>query len=227
MTREAGEARRRQTDVQAAIDAASARADEATAALDAARAGARRADEERLAAMAAVEHLIGERERVAADLALVAAIEEEPVPEAKQGSDIAALQASAREAREAREVAEAERDAARSAWEAAVRVADEDDALATDRRAAVARHAERTEQLQRAVVRIGRERAVIGESIRAAPRPWLRPGMPNRRRGSAGPPPTRPGSRRGRRSLTLNVGSAGEPGGWRSSTANSSRSWPT
>jgi chromosome segregation protein len=168
MTREAGEARRRQADVQAAFDAASARADEATAALDAARAGARHADEERLAAMAAVEHLIGERERVAADLALVAAIEEEPVREAKQGSDVAALEASAREAREAREVAEADRDAARSAWEAAVRIADEHDALATDRRATAARHAERTEQLQRAVVRIGRERAVIGESIRAA-----------------------------------------------------------
>jgi chromosome segregation protein len=47
-------------------------------------------------------------------------------------------------------------------------MADEQDAAATDQRASVARHAERADQLQRALVRIGSERAVIGESIREA-----------------------------------------------------------
>ncbi len=64
--------------------------------------------------------------------------------------------------------ADAERDAAREAWQQAVQAADEQDAAAGDRRASAARIAERGEQLERAIARSTSERDALANGIREA-----------------------------------------------------------
>jgi chromosome segregation protein len=167
LEREVNEARGRLAKVGAELEAAEARATEAAVAVEAARGAWRRAEEERVAVSASVEHLVAERDRLTAQLEAIPAADAVP-PDAGRGPEVGALEAAAAEARVAREAADADRDAARQAWEAAVHVADEHDIAATDRRAGAARHAERVDQLQRALARIGSERAVLGESIREA-----------------------------------------------------------
>jgi chromosome segregation protein len=167
LEREAGEARGRQAKLEAELEGSEAGATEAAAAVEAARLAWRRAEEERVAASASVEYLVAERDRLTAQLEAIPATEPLP-PEQARGSEVGALEAAAAEARVAREAADADRDAARQAWEAALHVADEHDIASTDRHAGAARHAERVDQLQRAQARIGSERAVLGEAIREA-----------------------------------------------------------
>jgi chromosome segregation protein len=165
---EAGEARARQAEAEASLAATTATAAEAAAALEAAWGSWRRAEEDAIAAAASVEHLAAERDRLAAEIAGLPVVEGDPDHQPRPGPEIDRLEAAATEARLAREAADADRDTARSAWEAAVGIADELDAGAADQRASAARHAERADQLQRGLARIGNERAVIGETIREA-----------------------------------------------------------
>ncbi|HET9498458.1 MAG TPA: chromosome segregation protein SMC [Candidatus Limnocylindria bacterium] len=168
ITREADDTNRRLTDARANLQAARDAADTAQAQAEAARAVWRRAEEDGIAAAADAERLSVERDRLVDALAELPLPGGAPEPSAVLDGEIASLEAAAAEARAAREVADADRDAARQAWEAAVRLADEEDASAGDQRASAARHAERTDQLQRAIARIASERAVVGESLREA-----------------------------------------------------------
>lgn len=165
---EADDAARRLAVTRANLETAMAAAESALSNAEAARASWRRAEEDGIAAAADTERLSAERERLIDALAELPLPGGEPDRSVALEGEIAPLEAAAAEARSARELADADRDAARGAWEAAVRIADEEDATAGDQRASAARHAERTDQLQRAVARIANERAVVGESLREA-----------------------------------------------------------
>ncbi|RPH36906.1 MAG: chromosome segregation protein SMC [Chloroflexi bacterium] len=168
LTGETDEAGRRLTDGRTDLEAATSAALTAQTSMEAARAASVRAEDEGIAAAAAVERLSAERDRLAVALSDIPAPGRAPDEPGAVGGEIASLEATATVARAAREAADVERDEARVAWESAVRIADEQDAAAGDQRASAARHAERTDQLHRAIARIATERAVVGESLREA-----------------------------------------------------------
>ncbi|HEY7451965.1 MAG TPA: hypothetical protein VIA02_05530, partial [Candidatus Limnocylindria bacterium] len=144
-------------------------ADAAVAAVEAARTSRRQADDHALTSDAAVAGLTAERERLTAALADLPATAESPdgPPDALR-TELGELEATAAAARERQATADAERDAARKAWQAAVRIADEHDAMSGDRRAGAARTAERTDQLSRAIARVEAERAGLAAGLAEA-----------------------------------------------------------
>jgi chromosome segregation protein len=165
---EADEARRQQERASADHEQAAAAAETARKALEAARIARRRAEEDGTTAEAGVAHLTAERARLQEALAQLPAAAKAPDQPAEIGGELTGLESAAAEARARRELVDTERDEAREAWQAAVRIADEQDASSSDGRASAARQAERREQLERAIARIVAERTALGESVREA-----------------------------------------------------------
>ncbi len=165
---ETEDARREQQSSEAARDQAVVEADAATAALEAARVSRRRAEEDGIAAETSHGHLVAEQQRLSAELVALPPLDRAPDQPAKLRVELTRLEAEAADARDRRDAADTARDEARQAWQAAVLVADERDAMAGDRRASAARHAERGDSLERALARVATERTVLGESIREA-----------------------------------------------------------
>jgi chromosome segregation protein len=89
-------------------------------------------------------------------------------PPAQLTEQIAALETTAAQARARQASMDAERDLAREAWQAAVQLADQQDATAGDRRASAARAAERGEQLRRTITRVDGERAALATGLAEA-----------------------------------------------------------
>ena len=152
------------------LEQASLAADAAVAAVEAARIGRRRAEEDGVVAEATVAHVQAERERVAAALAALPAVDPAPAAPAQLSDQITALETTAADARARQASADAERDAAREAWQVAVHLADEQDAATGDRRASAARAAERAEQLRKTIARLDGERATLAASLSEAAR---------------------------------------------------------
>jgi chromosome segregation protein len=165
---EAEQARRDQSSASADHDRAMIAADAAFAALEAARVSRRRADEDGAGAESSHAHLVAERDRLAAAIAALPAVDRAPDQPTDLATELTSLAAAADAAREHRDAADAARDAAREAWQAAVQIADERDAAAGDRRASAARFAERGEQLERTLARIASERALLADAVHEA-----------------------------------------------------------
>jgi chromosome segregation protein len=165
---EAEQARRDQSSASADHDRATIAADAAFAALEAARVSRRRADEDGAAAESSHAHLVAERDRLAAAIAALPAVDRAPDQPTDLATELTSLAAAATVAREQRDAADAARDAARGAWQAAVQIADERDASAGDHRASAARFAERGEQLERTLARITSERTTLADAVREA-----------------------------------------------------------
>ncbi|HEY7738058.1 MAG TPA: chromosome segregation protein SMC [Candidatus Limnocylindria bacterium] len=155
-------------DAAAELDRAGIAADAALAAVEASRVSRRRADEDGILAEATLAHLAAERDRVATAIGELPASDPEPPPPAQLAEQITRLEAAAAQARTRQAAADAERDEAREAWQAAVRVADEHDAASGDRRASAARTAERGEQVRRTLASLDAERSALATTLAAA-----------------------------------------------------------
>lgn len=165
---EAADARRDQSTTAANQDRATVAADAAVAALEAARVSRRRAEEDGAAADSSHAHLVTERDRLAAAIEALPAVDQVPDQPSDLTDELQSLARVAAAARSQREAADTARDAARETWQAAVRLADDLDLTAGDRRASDARFAEREEQLARTMTRVATERTTLTESIRDA-----------------------------------------------------------
>jgi chromosome segregation protein len=158
-------ARQRHTVAGAVLERSSSAADAAVAAVEAARIRRRQAEEDGAAADAALARLTTRRDGLATELTALPETRPAPPPQAGFEDELGRLEAATLAARARRDTAAAERDTARDAWQAAVAAADEHDPLAGDRRSALARLAERRDQLDQRLARLTQDRSALADAL--------------------------------------------------------------
>lgn len=154
-------ARTRNGEARAALERSAAAADAAVAAVEAARIRRRQAQEDGAAADAALARLTARRDALVAELAAIPGMAAAPAPLTDLDGELARLEAASEAARARRDAAAAGRDTAREAWQRAAASADEHDSLAGDRRSALARFAERRDQLEQRQARLTQDRSAL------------------------------------------------------------------
>jgi chromosome segregation protein len=158
-------ARRRMAKARDAGERAGAAADAAVAAVEAARVRRRQTEEDGAAADARVARLTTRQDALRSELAAIPEAGVARAPRTDLDGELERLDAVRQAARNRRDAAAADRDTARDAWQRAVAAADERDAMTGDRRSALARLAERRDQLEQRVARLTQDRSALAIAI--------------------------------------------------------------